>query len=128
MATGVLNASSSSAAVLAWAHCALPPPHRPTAQGSGATVALLNLDAAQPATVTFGGAVQSPVPRLEYVLSPAGGAPDARAVLLNGAPLSFAGGVLSPTPPRLVTDAAEPFVLAPRTYAFVTFPDASVAC
>lgn len=125
MGTGVLRASSSSPSVLAWAHCAAPT--TPPLPATGVTVALLNLDAAAPATVTFSG-VGSPVPRLEYVLSPAGGAPDARAILLNGAPLTFEGGVLSPTTPRNVTDASEPFTLMPRTYAFVVFPDAPTQC
>jgi heparanase len=131
MGAGVLNASSSSHDVLAWAHCAegSGSNNRGNQPGGviGATFALINLSADSAATLTFSG-VGASVPRNEYLLTPVDGVSNARAVLLNGAPLTFEQGVLSPTPPRVVTDPTVPFILPPHTYAFVSFPDASTSC
>ena len=128
MGTGVLQASSSNPNLLAWAHCAAGSAAVPGTPSSslGVTFALVNLSPDTAAVVTFEG-IGAEVPRHEYVLSP-DGAPNARGVLLNGSPLSFGGGVLSPTPPRVVTDSSIPFTLLARTYAFVSFPLASTEC
>jgi heparanase 1 len=115
------TASSLPEQVLAYAHCA--------AGGGGAVaVAFVNLNATDSFSVSLLGAGLPLVPRSEYVLTPAA-ADDLRHVVLNGAgaPLGVSGGVVSPTPPRVVTDPAQPLVLAPHTYGFVVFSGANAA-
>jgi hypothetical protein len=41
-----------------------------------------------------------------------------------GSPLGVAGGVVSPTPPRHVTDPAAPLLLAPHTLGYIVLTGA----
>lgn len=107
--------------VLTYAHCAV---------GGGVAVVFINSNANSTYEVQLNGVpaagVPPAAPRLEYVLTP-DGAPDSKRVLLNGAPLTFVDGALSPTPPRVAQ--AAPLLLAPHTIGFVVYPSARLpAC
>jgi hypothetical protein len=108
MGPGVLATVSHSPDVLAYTHCA--------AGGLGVTIAVINLSADAPYVLSIAGLgpeIQAaPVPRHEYWLTPAGGVEAARDILLNGVPLTFIDGVLSPTPPRIVNDPAVSLIVA----------------
>ena len=93
----------------------------------GIAFAIINVSPDTPSTVTFTGIGESVVPRHDYILSPSG-SPNSRSVLLNSEVLSFEGGQLSPIVPRIITDPSVPFVLPPRTIAFVAFPSAPTQC
>jgi heparanase 1 len=124
MGERVLRASSSlPESVLVFAHCAAPL----AAQAGGITLAFINLDEATTFSVSPIAGGPPLAPRSEYVLAPVGGQQSSREVLLNdaGSPLGVAGGVVSPTPPRLVTDPAAPLLLAPRTLGFVVLTGGS---
>ncbi len=127
MGTGVLAASSSSVDVVAFAHCSAAAGADATGSATGVTVAFINLSNSTAYQLALSG-IPSPVPRHEYVLSPADGVETTRDVLLNGSPLTFADGTLSPTPPAVVTDPSVPLVLQPHTYGYVVFPDAPNPC
>lgn len=114
MGERVLRASSSLPdSVLVYAHCARDVP--------GVTLAFVNLDNSTTFEVAAVAGGPPLAPRSEFVLTAAGGDTAARQVILNGegAPLGVAGGVVSPTPPRVVTDPSVPLLLAPRTYGYI---------
>jgi heparanase 1 len=121
MGTKVLQAVSNYPEnVLVFAHCAL--------QGNGAVaVAFINLDSSVSYSVTFSNSPMTP--RDEYVLTPFGGDLAAKQVLLNDAtvPLGVANGIVSPTPPKTVTDPSVPLVLSPNTYGFIVLSNANAA-
>jgi hypothetical protein len=121
MGTKVLQAVSNFPEnVLVFAHCAL--------QGNGAVaVAFINLDSSVSYSVTFSNSPMTP--RDEYVLTPFGGDLAAKQVLLNDAtvPLGVANGIVSPTPPKTVTDPSVPLVLSPNTYGFIVLSNANAA-
>jgi hypothetical protein len=101
--------------------------------GAGLTVAYVNpADAAVSVEVVDAAARAAPfpaAPRAVWALQSGGPALNSSRVLLNGAPLAFEGGTLSPIEPRTVTDASSPIFLAGRSYGFFTLEGASVpAC
>ena len=104
--------------VLSYVHCAV---------GGGVAVEYVNFNPTQAyvTQVSIDG-VLPPPPRLEYMLTPVDGNYSARNILLNGSPLTFEGGVLSPTPPRV---GSGDLVLAPKSLGFVVYPNAQLeAC
>ena len=114
-----LSATNSAwGPVLSYVHCAV---------GGGVAVEYVNFNNASAYTtdVVIDG-VAPPSPRLEYMLTPTGGDYGTRSLLLNGSPLTFEGGVLSPTPPHTGSGG---LVLAPKSLGFVVYPNAQVkAC
>jgi len=123
MGDRVLRASSSlPESVLVFAHCAAPL----AAGAGGVTLAFVNLDATTTFSVSALAGGPPLAPRSEFVLTPVGGEQSSREVVLNGAssPLGVAGGVVSPTPPRIVTDPAAPLLLAPHTLGYIVLTGA----
>ena len=99
--------------------------------GAGLTVAYVNPgDAAVSVEVVGAAAAAAPLfpaaPRAEWALQSGGPGLSSTRMLLNGAPLTYAGGALSPIEPRAVTDPRAPIVLAGRSYGFFTLEGASV--
>ena len=112
MGARVLGVGSSDARVLGYAHC--------QRGGSGVSFAFVNT-AATPAQLSLGGFTSE---RWDYVLTAASA--DNRTVALNGAPLVYAGGQLSPLAPA-VSNGAAPLVVPPFSVGFATFPKETVA-
>ncbi len=89
------------------------------------TVAYVNLSE-DVVTASVEG-VGASVPRQVYALTPDGPA-NSSSVLLNGSPLSYSGGRLSPLTPVTVTDPTVPLLLPAHSYGFVVFPNAPNPC
>jgi heparanase 1 len=134
MGQKVLRASSTSAGIRAYCHCAAA--FAEGAQPGAVAVALLNIGSA-PVTVSLGQSSGSDtsqsLPRVEYILT-AGekGSSDwpnplqSKQTLLNGELLELHGSTL----PALVGHAAAagtPFVMPPTSYGFVVLPTAKAA-
>ena len=100
------------------------------ASGVGLSVAYVNPSDAAVAVRVVGGEGGAPLPmapRAEWALQSGGPLLNSSRVLLNGAPLEYAGGALTPIEPRAVADPAAPLVLAARSYGFFTLEGAAVA-
>jgi hypothetical protein len=100
--------------------------------GGGLSVAYVNPSEAAVAVAVVGagsgGAPYPMAPRAEWALqSGGGGGLSATSMLLNGVPLQYAGGVLTPIEPRAVADPTAPLVIAARSYGFFTLQGADVA-
>ncbi len=100
--------------------------------GVGLSVAYVNpSDAAVAVEVVAvggagGGAPLPMAPRAEWALQSGGPQLSATSMLLNGAPLAYAGGALTPIEPRAVADPSAPLVIAPRSYGFFTLEGATL--
>jgi hypothetical protein len=97
--------------------------------GKGLSVAYVNPSDVPVAVevVGTGGAPYPMAPRAEWALQAGGPELNATSMLLNGALLAYAGGVLTPIEPRTVTDPTTPLNLAPRSYGFFTLEGVAVA-
>ena len=97
--------------------------------GGGLSVAYVNPSGAAVAVEVAGagGAPYPMAPRAEWALQSGGPALNATRMLLNGAPLAYAGGVLTPIEPRAVTDPSAPLLIAAHSYGFFTLQGADVA-
>ena len=141
MGTTVLNISSSSPNIRAYAHCAAGGTGNGVAGGAvvaGVTVALLNIDQTKSVSVTFPSALADKGWE-KYILSAGNPITDAknplqsRKVKLNGEVLSLGvgGDGGAPSLPVITgkTGTGNTLVLPPTTYGFVHFPQADVpAC
>ena len=91
----------------------------------GVALAYINLDPVNFASLHVAGI--DATPREEYHLTAVGGALREQAIALNGKPLKYADGFMSPLDPVVVSDARVPLLAAPLSYGFVVFPTAKVA-
>ena len=134
MGTTVLNTSSSARNVRLYAHCAR--------DGlGGVAVAFLNIALNTSVTVTLPPAIAASKTRVEYVLTAGSPIKGAKSPLqsqfckLNGVALTLTPGASVAEPATLpamkgaMVANTKTIVLAPSTYGFLHFPDASVpAC
>jgi len=118
MGTGVLSASSDTSDLLVFAHCT-------QLSKTGITLAFVNVNPSLDYHVNIDGI--SVTPRHLYILSPNGGI-KSQSVSLNGVPLVYENGSLSPIPPKIVTDTTVPIVIPPQTYGFIVFPSVKNPC
>jgi hypothetical protein len=97
--------------------------------GVGLSIAYVNPSEAAVSVVVLdseAGALPM-APRAEWLLQSGGQQLNSTAVLLNGQPLTYAGGVLSPIEPHTVTDPSAPLLLPAHSYGFFTLEGAAVA-